>query len=120
MKKIVLAVVAVLSMTQAFAVENTTTENGYENAYEMKISTSSLSNTLKLDGEQTEAVEYVNRRFERDLRKAGKASEEHRSAMLSKAIKKDLSYMHTILNREQYQKYLMLLNATLNNRGLNK
>ena len=40
--------------------------------------------------------------------------------MVGKAINKDLKYMHTILSEKQYRKYLMLLNATLKNRGLVK
>ena len=39
--------------------------------------------------------------------------------MVNKAIEKDLKYMHYILDRDQYRKYLLLLNATINNRGLN-
>ena len=37
-----------------------------------------------------------------------------------KAISKDLKYMHYLLNDKQYRTYVMLLNTTLNNRGLNK
>ena len=38
---------------------------------------------------------------------------------MEKAVKKDLKYMNYILNKEQYRKYLLVLNATFNNRGLN-
>ena len=40
--------------------------------------------------------------------------------MVSKAIEKDLKYMYAVLTKEQYRKYLLLLNTTFNNRGLNK
>ena len=40
--------------------------------------------------------------------------------MVDKAIEKNLKYMHYILNTNQYRKYLLLLNTTMNNRGLNK
>ena len=35
-------------------------------------------------------------------------------------INKDLKYMHYLLNDKQYRTYVMLLNTTLNNRGLSK
>ena len=38
--------------------------------------------------------------------------------MIDKAVIKDLKYMHSTLNDSQYRKYVMLLNATLMNRGL--
>jgi len=33
-------------------------------------------------------------------------------------VKKDIRYMHYILDEKQYKKYLLLLNTTLINRGL--
>jgi hypothetical protein len=38
--------------------------------------------------------------------------------MVEKAIKKDLAYMDYTLSKEQYRKYVKLLNVTLLNRGL--
>jgi hypothetical protein len=40
--------------------------------------------------------------------------------MMRNAVNKNLSAARSILNKAQYHKYLMLLNATINNRGLNK
>ena len=34
------------------------------------------------------------------------------------AVKKDIRYMHYVLNQKQYRQYLQLLQATLVNRGL--
>ena len=48
------------------------------------------------------------------------ANADERKEMVDKAIKKDIRYMHYVLTGEQYRKYLMILNATVNNRGLNK
>ena len=45
---------------------------------------------------------------------------DEQKVMMDNAIKKDLKYMRYILDKKQYRKYLMLLNVTLNNRGLNK
>jgi hypothetical protein len=38
--------------------------------------------------------------------------------MGEQAVKKDVRYMHYILNEKQYKTYLLLLNTTLKNRGL--
>jgi hypothetical protein len=43
-----------------------------------------------------------------------------REAMVKDAINTDVKRMRRVLNAEQMKKYLMLLNITLNNRGLNK
>ena len=53
-----------------------------------------------------------------DMMNAATAKGEDRSAMIDKAVLKDLKYMHVILNDSQYRKYVMLLNTTLINRGL--
>ena len=45
-------------------------------------------------------------------------NDEERQLMVEKAIKKDLAWMDYILNKDQYRKYVMLLNVTLHNRGL--
>jgi hypothetical protein len=45
-------------------------------------------------------------------------NDEERQLMMEKAIKKDLAWMDYILNKDQYRKYVMLLNVTLHNRGL--
>ena len=51
---------------------------------------------------------------------AAQLGDEDRKAMVEKAVTKDVKYMRYILNDDQYHKYLLLLNITLNNRGLNK
>ena len=47
-------------------------------------------------------------------------NEEDRKALVEKAVLKELRYMNYLLNDKQYRTYVMLLNTTLNNRGLNK
>jgi hypothetical protein len=49
---------------------------------------------------------------------AAQMNDEERQLMMEKAIKKDLAWMDYILNKDQYRKYVMLLNVTLHNRGL--
>mgnify|MGYP003542326130 FL=1 len=45
-------------------------------------------------------------------------TEKDRKESFNKAIMRNLKYMQQVLTKEQYQKYLMLLNVTLSNRGL--
>ena len=49
---------------------------------------------------------------------AAEYGNEERAKLVEKAINKDLAYMNTVLNKDQYHKYLTLLNVTLVNRGM--
>ncbi len=125
MKKIVFTLVALMSMTFAFA-------EGESNAkanvavdkeaqkYEMNISKASLARALSLDYDEIDAVNTITESFASDMKKAGEAQDEERNKLFKKALKRNLSYMHAVLSNEQFSKYLKLLNTTLYNRGLNK
>ena len=119
MKKIVLTVVAMLSMTMAFAEgENVNNTNEME-AYTISINTKKLSETLGLNRDQAEAVADIEKNFSAAMMNVGQANKEARPEMLQNALKTNPGYMHSILNDKQYRKYLLLLNMTLTNRGLN-
>ncbi len=115
MKKIVLTLVALMSMTTIFA-ENegmNTTE-----AYNMTVNMKNLARTLNLSKDQVESVAEVHKTFSSEMVFAAQYGKEERTKMVEKAINKDLAYMNYILNKDQYRKYVMLLNMTLVNRGL--
>ena len=115
MKKIVLTLVALMSMTMTFA-ENegmNTTE-----AYNMTVNMKMLARTLNLSQDQIESVAEVHKTFSSEMVFAAQYGKEERTKMVDKAINKDLAYMNYILNKDQYHKYVMLLNVTLANRGL--
>ena len=115
MKKIVLTLVALMSMTTIFA-ENegmNTTE-----AYNMTVNMKNLARTLNLSKDQVESVAEVHKTFSSEMMLAAQYGKEERTKMVEKAINKDLAYMNYILNKDQYRKYVMLLNMTLVNRGL--
>ena len=115
MKKIVLTLVALMSMTTIFA-ENegmNTTE-----AYNMTVNMKNLARTLNLSKDQVESVAEVHKTFSSEIMFAAQYGKEERTKMVEKAINKDLAYMNYILNKDQYRKYVMLLNMTLINRGL--
>ena len=100
MKKIMIMAVAMFAMaTTTFAAEENTNATA---AFNMNIKMGSL----------------VHKNFSAEMMNAATATAEDRAAMIDKAVIKDLKYMHSILNDAQYRKYVMLLNATLVNRGL--
>lgn len=117
MKKLVVLAVALLSMTTTFAADENASATA---AYNMNIKMGPLADALSLNIDQVEAVADVHKNFTAEMMNAAIAPAEERDAMVGKAINKDLKYMHTILSEKQYRKYLMLLNATLKNRGLIK
>ena len=116
MKKIMILAVAMFAMaTTTFAADEATNATA---AYNMNVKMSSLADALSLNIDQVEAVADVHKNFTADMMNAATATGEDRSAMIEKAVLKDLKYMHVILNNSQYRKYVMLLNTTLINRGL--
>ena len=87
----ILTMVAMLSMTMAFAEgENMNSVNNMA-AYDMSCNMNKLAEALSLTADQREAVDNIYQTFTAD-----------------------------VLNEKQSRTYLMLLNTTINNRGLNK
>ena len=112
--------VALLSMTTAFAEgENTANVSNLE-AYEMNINMNKLSEALNLADDQKEAVENIHHTFAAELMFAAQYGKNDRKAMVKRAISNDVKWMRYVLNDKQYRTYLTLLNTTINNRGLNK
>ena len=114
MKRLFLTVVAMLSMTLTFAEnENMNSVNTAE-AYNLSVNINQLSKALGL----VEAVAEIHKTFCSEMMFATQYGKEERDARVDAAIKKDLGFMNYILNRDQYRKYVMLLNVTMVNRGL--
>jgi hypothetical protein len=102
-----------------FAENENATKMADLEAYDMTVNMRKLSVALDLKEDQMEAVAEIHHTFSAEMLFAAQASKDERKEMVKKAVMKDVKYMNYILDREQYRKYLMLLNATLNNRGLN-
>jgi hypothetical protein len=120
MKKMILTMVAMLSMTTAFAEgENAASVENME-AYDLNINMNKLSKALNLADDQKEAVAEIHHTFAAELKFAAEYGKNDRKAMMNHAIENDVKWMRYVLNNEQMRTYLMLLNTTLNNRGLNK
>ncbi len=119
MKKIMVLAVALFAIaTTTFAADENASATNATAAYNMNVRMGSLANALALNIDQVEAVADVHKNFTADMMNAASASTEERGELIDKAINKDLKYMHSILDSNQYRKYVMLLNVTLKNRGL--
>lgn len=118
MKKIVLAIVAMLSMTMAKAEnENLNTTNA-TSAYAFDVNMKSLSNALMLSSDQFDAVSGIQSTFKIEMMNAATADRSDRTELTKTAVKHCLRRLSQVLDREQMRKYISILNATFNNRGI--
>ncbi|MCR4582783.1 MAG: hypothetical protein K5764_04430 [Prevotella sp.] len=118
MKKMILTMVAMLSMTMAFAEGETANNVNSVQAYDMSVNIKKLSEALSLNKDQVDAVAEIHHTFNSEMQFAAQYSNEDRKAKMDQAINNDLKWMRYVLNDKQYRTYLMLLNITLTNRGL--
>jgi hypothetical protein len=119
MKKMILIVMAMLSMTVTSYAENDNA-NAVKNveAYDMHVNMRKLAVALEMTFDQMEAVEDIHHTFCAEMMVASQASNGEREKLVDQAVKKDVRYMRYVLDNKQYRKYLLLLNTTLRNRGL--
>ena len=114
----ILTLVAMLSMTTAFAEgEKAANANNVE-AYELNINMNKLSVALDLANDQKEAVADIHHTFASELLFAAQYGNDDRKALVARAIDNDVKWMRYVLNDKQFRTYLTLLNTTLNNRGI--
>ena len=107
-----------LSMTLTFAENENMNSVNMAEAYDLNVNINQLSKALNLADDQVEAVAEIHKTFCAEMVFATQYGKEERDARVNAAIKKDLGFMNYILNREQYKTYVMLLNVTMNNRGI--
>ena len=115
-----LTLVAMLSMTTAFAEGDKVANVDSVEAYELNINMNKLSVALGLADDQKEVVESIHHTFGAELMFAAQYSNNERRMYLDRAISNDVKWMRYVLTDNQMRTYLKLLNATINNRGLNK
>lgn len=119
MKKIVLTGVAMFAMTtMSFAENALNSEVVNVETYDMTINYRRLAVTLGLTNAQMEVVKDIHNAFCDEMLLAANAKENERTDLVDKAVKKDMRYMHYVLNEKQYDQYQTLLANTLQNRGL--
>lgn len=133
-KRLILAVMALSSMTMTFAngenSETVSESNSYivaknssvagNSNYNISYDIRRLGETLGLTMYQMETIDALNRNFNNDMSMAAHANAGNRSKMVNSAVNKDLRYMSYVLTKSQYNKYKLLLNTTISNRGLGK
>ena len=115
-----LTLVAMLSMTTAFAEGETAASVNTMEAYELNVNMNKLSAALNLADDQKEAVADIHHTYASELMFAAQYSNDDRKTLVNRAIENDVKWMRYVLNDKQMRTYLTLLNATLNNRGLTK
>ncbi len=115
----ILTLVAMLSMTTAFAEGESANSVNNMAAYELNVNMNKLSAALNLKDDQKEAVADIHHTFASELMFAAQYSNNDRKALVARAIENDVKWMRYVLNEKQMRTYLRLLNSTMNNRGLN-
>ena len=118
MRKIVMTLVAFMTMTMAFAGNSDAKSFHETDAYDMHVNIRRLGTTLGLTIDQMDAVKYVHKMFRTDMLDASKASADKKAEKVNEAVEKNLTYMSYVLDKKQMAKYTTLINTTLANRGL--
>ena len=113
MKKMVLTAAAVFGFAVASVAADKNTVSTKVN-----VNTAKLSEYLGLTAAQYD-VEAINEYFESEMAAADRASEEKKANKVRKAVLGNCKLMKETLSKEQYNKYLNVINATMTNKGLN-
>ena len=117
MKKIILFAAFLFTMNANVNAENEAVNN--VEAYSINANINSLVRYLDLSKDQVESVSNIQKIFEDNLRYASYVNNpESRKKMVGSSIEFSVKNMNYILNRDQYKKYLSVLNATILNRGI--
>lgn len=118
MKKIVLTVVAMMTVATSFAqtVNYRTVRNAER--YDMTCDMRRLAVTLGLTLDQMEALKVIQENFNEEMMSAASARGPERRARVRQAVTKDVRQARYVLNDKQYDAYTTLLGTTLRNRGL--
>ena len=121
MKKFVFMVALMLATNTAniLASENSVNETENVENYCIHVNEKSLSKSLGMSKDQMEICSDVIKEFENDMVFASSnAKGESRKAVTRNAIMKNMRYMKMFLDEAQYKKYVLILNTTLVNRGI--
>lgn len=117
MKKIILFIAFLFTMNAGVNAENDAVNN--VEAYNINANINSLVRYLNLSSDQIESVTNVQKIFEENLRYASFiTNDDSRRRMVNNSIEFGTKNMSYILSDEQYKKYLVILNATINNRNI--
>ena len=121
MKKIILTVVAAMTMTLGFAeTKNNQAEQvqSVETSFDLSFDVRRLADKLQLTSEQIEAVEAISNSLNRELETAAQTKGFGQMIQTERAISKDMRHMRRILNDKQYNTYMMLMGTTIHNQRM--
>lgn len=117
MKKLVLTLIAVMTMTASFAQMRSHRFESNAQNYELTFDMRRLASKLGLTADQMEAVQSINEIYNNEVADAATARGFERNARLHKAVSNDIRNMRRVLNDDQYNTYMMLLGTTLQNQN---
>lgn len=115
MKKIVIAVALLLSTVTMSAAKRE-----QDKSLELNVNVAKLSSYLQLDAAQSQLAESYTEQLTSELHYAKYAKTGKRARRIQKAVYTNLGQMRYTLTKDQYSKYLRLMNVTLRNRGLDQ
>ena len=126
MKKIVLTMVAMISLSYGYAKTKSFNHEQFkmsfvqdkEARFDMSVDMRRLAATLDLNDEQMETVEAILNCFNNDMQSAASVRGPQCRHLVHEAVSKDIHRMHRVLNDKQFNTYMILLGTTLRNRGL--
>lgn len=100
MKKIVLTLVAVLTMTSAFAADANNSTNEELQAYNMKVNYGKLGDALDLTVDQIDAMKDIHKIFCAEMMNAASADNSEKTDLIYKAVGKGLQ-VHELHSHRQ-------------------
>ena len=117
MKKIIFTMIFSLMLCLSVNANENNTMN--TEAYSMNVNTEVLSKTLNASKDQSECIHDIMNIFCAQMENIKyETVETSREKMLNNTVDMNINYMKQVLDDNQYKKYLMILNATIKNRGL--
>jgi len=117
MKKMVLTVVAMMTLTLGFAKTNVHHPTRSAERYNISFNMRQLAAKLDLSSDQMEIAEVIQNCFTNDMQKAARARRFERKALVYQAVRMDVNRMQNILNDKQLRTFMLLLRDTLLDRG---
>lgn len=134
MKKILLTIVALMAFTVSFAETKSSNNQNVENNYigfdrvnfdkinaerfDMSCDMNRLASVLDLNEWQMEAVEAIQNTFNNEMQSIATKRGPQRRHLVHQAVRKDANQMQRVLNDKQFETYMTLLGATLQNKHL--
>lgn len=134
MKKILLTIVALMAFTVSFAETKSSNNQNVENSYigfdrvnfdkmnaerfDMSCDMNRLASVLDLNEWQMEAVEAIQNTFTNEMQSIATKRGPQRRHLVHQAVRKDANQMQRVLNEKQFETYMTLLGATLQNKHL--